>query len=163
MGKRFSRTADSDADVETVFAILSGEDWADHKAEHLGDGSLLVSREVHADGGVTLVLSRKLPDGVPGFLHRFLPADRRVITTDVWGPSVDGCRRGTWAAHIAGAPAKLGGTMRLEPVGAGNCHTIDGEVKVPVPIIGGKTESFIAEQIVRLAEAEAAVVRKILL
>jgi len=162
MGRRFSRSIDSEVDVETVFAVLTGEDWADVKATHLGDGSRTVRREVTPDGGVTLVMSRELPAGVPGFLHRFLPSDGRVITTDVWGPSEGGARWGTWTADIPGAPAKLGGTMRIEPTPGGNRHTIDGEVKVSIPLIGGKTESFIAEQIVRLADTEAEVVRKVL-
>jgi len=36
MGRRFSRSIDSGVDVETVFAVLTGEDWADVKATHLG-------------------------------------------------------------------------------------------------------------------------------
>jgi hypothetical protein len=162
VGKRFSHSVDSDVDVEALFAVLTGADWADRKAEHLGDGSRTVRREVAPNGGVTLVLSRELPAGVPGFLQRFLPSDRRVTTTDVWGPPQEGTRSGTWTAVLGGAPAKLGGTMRIEPTAAGNRHTIDGEVKVGVPVIGGKAESFIAEQIVRLADAEAELVRKVL-
>ncbi|MGB8650910.1 MAG: DUF2505 domain-containing protein [Mycobacteriales bacterium] len=162
MGTRFLRSVASEVDVETVFAVLSGEHWADQKARYLGDGSRLLRREVTPEGGVTLVMSRELPSGVPAFLQRFLPADRRVTTTDVWGPLQDGARRGTWKAEIAGAPAKLSGTMRIDPTPEGNQHTIEGEVKVSVPLIGGKTESFIAEQVVRLADAEAEVVRKIL-
>jgi hypothetical protein len=162
MGRRFSRSIDSDVEVETVFAVLTGEDWAAQKAAHLGDDSRAVRREVATDGGVTLVMSRRLPAGIPGYLQRFLPPDQRVTTTDVWGPSEGGARRGTWTAEIAGAPARLGGTMRIEPTDQGNRHTIDGEVKVGVPLIGGKAEALIAEQIVRLADAEAALVRSVL-
>jgi hypothetical protein len=162
VGKRFSSTFDSDASVEELYAVLTGPEWAATKAAHLNDDSTVVRRDVAAGEAVTLVVSRRLPDGVPGFLQRFLPSDRRVTTSDTWGPAEGGERRATWKAEIAGAPARMGGTMRIEPLPTGSRYTIDGEVKVPVPIVGGKAESFIAEQVVRLAEAEAAVVEKVL-
>ena len=162
MGKRFARVVDSAVDVETVYGVLSGEQWAAQRAEHLHDDSQLISRTDTAGGGVTLVISRALPDGIPGFLQKFLPANPRATTTDVWGPSVDGVRRATWSAEISGAPASLRGTMTIEPTATGNRHTIDGEVRVPVPLLGGKAEAFIAEQIGRLADAEAGVVATVL-
>jgi hypothetical protein len=153
------------ADVETVFAALSGEGWAKRKAEVLGDGSKVVRREQKPDGGVVLVVSRELPEGVPGFLEKFLPRDGRAQQTDDWGPAgPDGVRRGTWQAEIPGAPAQVGGTMRLEPgpdtdVGASTTYTIEGEVKVRVPVIGGRAEKFLAGMVVRLTEKEAQVLQ----
>lgn len=161
--KPFRRVVESDADVETVFGVLSGEKWAAQRAAALGDDSRLESRTETAGGGVTLVISRALPAGVPGFLQKFLPADPRAITTDVWGPAVDGVRRATWTAAITGTPASLKGTMTIEPLpGGGNRHTISGEVRVSVPLVGGKAESYIAEKVAHLADLEAGVVRDVL-
>ncbi|MGZ6825551.1 MAG: DUF2505 family protein, partial [Mycobacteriales bacterium] len=61
-----------------------------------------------------------------------------------------------------GAPATLRGTMTIEPTPTGNRHTIEGEVKVPVPLVGGKAESYIAEKVGHLADLEAGVVRDVL-
>lgn len=162
MARRFSRVVESDADVETVFGVLAGREWAAQRAEHLHDDSRLLSYDERPDGGVTLVISRALPSGIPGFLQKFLPADPRATTTDVWGPSVDGVRRATWTAEITGAPATLRGTMTIEPTATGNRHTIEGEVKVPVPLVGGKAEAYIAEKVGQLADLEAGVVRAVL-
>ncbi|MCU1594990.1 MAG: hypothetical protein JWO12_2382 [Frankiales bacterium] len=161
--RSFRRVVETDATVEEVFGVLSGAEWAAQRAEHLGDDSKLVSREVGDDGSVELVISRALPAGVPGFLQRFLPSEPRALTKDFWGPLVDGVRRATWSADIAGAPASLTGTMTIEPLPTGgNRHTIEGACRVNVPLIGGKAESFIAEQCGRLADAEAEVVRTVL-
>lgn len=162
VGKRFSRSADSEVDVETVYRVLSGPDWAAQRRAALGDDSELVSRVETADGGVTLAISRAVPAGGPGFLHKLLPSNPRVTTTDIWGPSVDGVRRATWSAVLSGTPASLRGTMTIEPTPTGNRYTIDGEVHVGLPLIGGKAESFIADQLVHLAAAEARVVRQVL-
>lgn len=149
----------SGGDVETVFAILSSERWAQVRADALHDESRLESRTEKPDGGVTLTVSRALPDGIPGFLDRFLPASGRVVQTDDWGPPGGGTRSGTWHVDIPGAPVRLGGVMRLEPTGEGSRYVIDGEAQVKVPVIGGKAESFIASQVVRLMAKEGDVLR----
>lgn len=153
---------DSSGDVETAFAVLSGQGWAQLKDDALHDGSRVVRHEQAADGAVTLVVSRELPAGVPGFLERFLPKDGRVTQTDVWGPAAGGRRTGTWTVQIPGAPARLGGTMRLEPLPTGSRYVVDGTVEVKVPLIGGKAEGFIAGLVEKLAVKEADVLRSAL-
>lgn len=162
MTARLSEAYEIGCDVEAVFAALSGDGWAAAKAAALSDGSRTVRRDVGADGSVELVVSRELPEGVPGFLTRFLPADGRAVQTDSWGPDVGGARRGTWRADIPGAPAKVGGAMRLEPTAAGCRYVIEGEVRVGVPLIGGKAESFLADMIRKLTAKEAGVLRGML-
>ena len=52
--------------------------------------------------------------------------------------------------------------QRIEPRGDGNRHTITSTVKVSVPLVGGKAESFIAQALLGLVEAEVEVVAKVL-
>ena len=155
MSKPLRSMVETPGSVEQVVAVLTAETWADRKAQALHDGSRVVSRTERPDGGVELVLSRELPKGGPGFLDRFLPKDGRVVQTDDWGPAVEGVRRGVWTVEIPGTPAKLGGTLLLEPTSTGSRYTIAGEVRVPVPLIGGKAESFIAEMVMKLSAREA--------
>ena len=155
MSTSVSSTFESAADVGTVFGILTSREWVATKAERFRDGSLLKEHDQRPDGGVELAVSRELPGGVPGFLERFLPKDGRVVETFSWQPPADdGTRRGTWKADIPGAPARLGGTMRLEPTASGSRYTIEGDVKVSVPLIGGRAETFIAEMVKKLAAKE---------
>ena len=154
MSTPVSSTFESRGDVDTVFGILTSPQWPERKAESLHDGSRVVQREERPDGGLLLAVSRELPGGVPGFLERFLPQDGRVLQTDEWGPAEAGTRRGTWRVEIPGAPAKLGGTMRLEQLASGSRYTIEGEVKVSVPLIGGRAERFIADMVAKLAAKE---------
>lgn len=149
-----TRVYDCPGEVETVFAALSGQGWARRKAEVLHDDSTTVRRDVAVDGGVTLAMSRALPEGTPGFLQRFLPSDGRVVQTDTWGPDQAGVRRGTWRADLPGAPIEITGTMQLEPTPSGTRYRIEGAVKVKVPLIGGKAERFVAELIGKLTDTE---------
>jgi hypothetical protein len=159
VSKRVHSDQENGGDVETAFRVLSDESWAERKDRALRDGSRVVRREQTPDGGVTLVVSRELPAGVPGFLERFLPKDGRVTQTDVWGPADGDVRRGTWKVEIPGAPARLGGTMRLEPTASGSRFVVDGEVEVKVPLIGGRAEGFIAGMVEKLAAKEADILR----
>lgn len=163
MSKDFRHSHLLPSDVETAFAAIASEGWAAAKAERLRDGSTVKRFERGADGSVVLQISRDLPDGVPGFLERFLPADGKAGQTDSWSPdSGDGTRRGTWRADIPGAPAEVSGTMRLEPSGSGCAYVVEGTVKVRIPLVGGKAESFIADMTGKLTTKEAEVLRDLL-
>ena len=159
MSKSVRSSQEIGADVERVHGVLSGPAWAETKAAALHDGSRVVERLEGADGGVRLVVSRELPAGGPGFLERFLPRDGRVVQTDDWGPPQDGQRHGTWQVVIPGVPATLGGTMRLEPTATGSRYVVDGTVAVPIPLVGGKAEAFIAEMVQKLSAREAELLR----
>ena len=141
--------------VDAVFATLSSAEWVAMRAERFRDASRVERREERPGGGVLIAVSRELPGGVPGFLERFLPDDGRVLEIFDWAAAADdGSRAGTWQADIPGAPARLGGTMRLEPTAAGSRYTIEGDVTVSVPLIGGRAERFIADMVQRLAAKE---------
>lgn len=160
MSKDFRHSYPLPSSVEAAFAVIASEGWAAAKAEHLKDGSTVKRFEQGADGSVVLQISRDLPDGVPGFLERFLPADGKAGQTDSWAADTgDGTRRGTWKADIPGAPAEVSGTMRLEPQGTGCAYVVEGTVKVKIPLVGGKAESFIADMTGKLTAKEAEVLR----
>ncbi len=149
--------------VEQAFAAISGEGWAVAKAAGLGDDSKLVSRTEDGEGTVTMVVSRALPSGVPGFLARFLPKDGRVVQTDTWAAlSPDGVRHGTWTLDIPGSPGDVRGTVRLEPAPGGCRQVNEGLAKVNIPLVGGKAESFIAEMAEKVMAKEADVLRGML-
>lgn len=152
-------THESPGSVEQVFGLLTSEAWPARKAEVLGDGSQVVERNERPDGGVLLVQSRVLPQGGPSFLAKFLPQDGRVVQTDDWGPETGGVRRGTWKVVVPGAPAQLGGALLLEPTAGGSRYVISGEAKVPIPLLGGKAEKFIAEMVEKLSAKEAELMR----
>jgi hypothetical protein len=161
MSKKIDVSYEIPADVESVYAAITGEKWADHKAAEFDDDARTESRTVGAGDAVTLVMSRGLPPGIPGFLEKFLPKGGRATQTEAWGASDGGARKGTWQGEIPGAPAKVGGTMSLSPSTKGTTYRIQGEVKVSIPIVGGKAESFVAEMVEKLTASEAALLTKL--
>ena len=159
MAGKISVKYDLPVDVETAYAAISGEGWAPAKAKALKDDSKVVSRDVGEGGAVTLIVSRNLPDGIPGFLTKFLPADGKVTQTDTWGAASGGVRSGSWVADTPGSPAKVSGTMRLEPAGSGCRYVVEGTAKVSIPLIGGKAEGIVVGMTEKLTAKEADVLR----
>lgn len=159
MSQRLSTSVEVPADVETVHAALTGPQWPQALDARLHDGSRLLEQGPTQDGGVRLVVSRQLPDGVPGPLVRFLPEDGRVTQTDVWGPAEDGVRRGTFDVSFAGSPGEISGEMVLEPVPGGTRWTVTGTVRVKVPLVGGKAEGFLAPLVEKLVRKQGEVLR----
>jgi hypothetical protein len=146
--------------VADVVELLTSERWVALKAARFGDGSQVVRREPTPGGGLLLAVARELPDGAPGFLTALLPRHGRVVQTDEWAPDDgSGTRTGTWRVELAGAPARLGGTLRVEPDGSGSAYVVAGETKVSVPLVGGKAESFIADMVARLGRSEGELLR----
>lgn len=147
------------APVEAVHAVLTSAAWPQALAAALRDGSRLHARTPQADGGVVLVVERDLPEGGPSFLRRLLPAGSSVVQTDSWAG--DG-RTGTWGVVLGGTPARLGGAMRLDPHAGGCRWVVEGELHVPVPLLGGRAESYLAPLLGRLVERQAEVLRDLL-
>ena len=159
MSRSLSQAVDLPADVERTWAVLTSSAWPTTLDARLEDGSRLLSSEVTPDGGALLVTSRRLPDGIPSFLLRFAPRDGRVTQTDRWGPARDGVRRGTWEVTFPGSPGEVRGETWIEPDGDGCRWVVSGHVKVGIPVVGGRAESFLAPVVEKLVARQGDVLR----
>lgn len=131
-----------DVEPAAVFAMFCDEKFLLGKYEALGYPEYEVLEVEATERGARIKTRRHAPANVPGFAKRLFGETTEMVQTDVWGPEQDGKREGTWTIDVPGKPVKAGGTIRLEPSGAGSVVSIDGELKASVPLIGGKIESW---------------------
>ncbi|MCW2777206.1 MAG: hypothetical protein JWN17_931 [Frankiales bacterium] len=162
MSKPVHVVVDVPTDVEATWAALTGPGWAPANDARFDDGSTLVSREELPDGGLRVVQRRRLPAGIPSFLLKFAPKDGAVTQTDVWGPEVDGVRSGTWDVAFAGSPGEIRGATRVEAAGTGSRWVVEGHVKVGIPLVGGRAESYLAPLVEKLVSKQGEVLRSLL-
>ena len=162
LSKHVRTVTELPCDVETAFAAMTSDDWTGRLNVALSADTQLVSRTPSPEGGVTIVLSRELPANLPGALTKLLPKDGRAEQTDVWASEQDGVRAGTWSVKSPGLPAEIGGTVRLEPSGAGCRQVVEGTVKVKIPVVGGKIEGYLAGITDEQAVREGAAARELL-
>jgi hypothetical protein len=136
----FSGDQTYDAAVDAVMALFTDPDVVRARYESAGDRDIEVL-ECGPDGeGFVIRTSRTVDFELPGFARKVLKPTNTMVQVDRWGPAgADGARDGDFAIEVKGAPVKAGGTMRLEPTGAGSCrHTLEGKIDVKVPLVGGK-------------------------
>ncbi|MCE3554003.1 DUF2505 domain-containing protein [Pseudonocardia sp. RS11V-5] len=91
---------------------------------------------------------------LPGVVKSFVGSRGITIERDEsWTRSGSGYD-GTVGVELPGMPAGAEGTMRLSPKGEGSELVVNVDVTVKVPIIGGKIEESVAQQIHHLLEME---------
>ncbi|WP_179953782.1 DUF2505 domain-containing protein [Lentzea guizhouensis] len=62
---------------------------------------------------------------------------------------------GTVEVTIGSVPGRLDGAFTITDNGSGSKLTLTGEVKVSIPLMGGKLEKMIAEQVAVLIDKES--------
>lgn len=143
------------APIEVVFAMLGDAAFLDDR--FVATGALtheVIECGERPDGAFAIVTRRTVHTEIPGFARRVLPANNSMTQTEVWG--ADGAERhtGTWKVDADGVPVSTGGTTYLEATADGTVHHIEGRIKVPVPLIGGRIEKFVFENAKLTLDAE---------
>ena len=143
------------ADADTVFAMLTDEQYVTRKATAMGALEHDVSVTALEGGGARIRLERTLPAMVPDFVRPLVGETIRVVQTEDWGPvRPDGGRTGRMTATISAAPVSLSGELTLEPNDGSSVHRIEAEVRARVPFVGSKIEKAIGEVILLAARKE---------
>ncbi len=137
------------APIERVLAMLRDREATIAKYEGMGhrDVDLL---ECGEDGPVLRIRSSRVVDvDLPGFAKKVLKPTNTMLQTDEWRAAGDGSWTGTFNVEVHGAPIRLTGTMRLAPDGASCTHEVTIDVKVGVPLVGGRIADWAGKNDVR--------------
>lgn len=123
--------------------MLSDPAWR----ERVGAAQGVVSSTVTVtpeDSGCRIVVDQVQDTaGLPAIAKKIAGETTRAVVTEAWtSPSA-----GTIEIVAPGKPTKAIGTVSLLPDGSGTRHVIELEVTVKVPIVGGKLENLMADNI----------------
>jgi hypothetical protein len=135
---------------ERIRAVLTDPDYLRDKLRAVGGPRAeLVSWE--QDGrGITVVLRQAVPDdALPSFIRAALPGGLTIRRTETWISS-----GGSVHAVVDGAPGTITGVMRLAPDPTGCVLSAQLTAEVGLPLIGGKVEKVIIDNIGTLMDAE---------
>ena len=120
------------------------------------------SVDVTDDGDTTTVVIRQSQamDGAPAAARKVVGSSVDIVQREVWRDDEDAVTA-EFAMEIPGKPGHLRGGITLVDRGGGTCDEVfSGEVKVSVPLIGGKLEGFIADILARALRREGRVGEK---
>jgi hypothetical protein len=119
-----------------------------------GKGAELLEHRAEGDG-VRYRLRQGLDkELLPALVQTLVPGDLVIERAETLRPDPAGGYRGDVDVRVPGTPVTAGGAMRLTDAAAGSEFAVRANVRVSVPFIGGKLESMIAEQVVKLLAAE---------
>jgi hypothetical protein len=91
---------------------------------------------------------------LPGAVRSILNGDLVVEREERW-QSGDTYYAGTSRVSITGVPGDIQGRSRVAGAEPGTLLVVSAQVKVSIPLVGGKLEKVVAEQVGKLLAAEA--------
>lgn len=143
--------------AEKVFATMTDEDYLRARLRELGGpGSDLIEYEASPESARYRLRQGLSERDLPPIVGKVVGGDLHIERTETLRRGGEGNYDGDVDVRIGGVPASAGGTMRLTDDGAGSLFEVHADVSVNVPLIGGKIEEIVAEQVRRLLEAETA-------
>jgi hypothetical protein len=156
MPRSFDMAAEYHGIVEQIHRAFGDERyWLERLEQSGADKATLDSMASDPDGGIDVITTQTLhADRLPGVVSQFHHGDLRFVREEVWTPVRDGLATAVVKGSIPGAPATLSGTAVLSPVGTGSRLEFKATVEVRIPLVGGKVENFIGNQLVGLLTAE---------
>ena len=162
MPRSFDMSTDYGVTVEEVLRAFSDEEyWLARLADSGADDTTLDSMQLGGpsgtDGSIDVITTQVLrSDRLPGLITQFHRGDLRIRREEKWEPVTNGSATATITGSILDAPASLTGTAVLEPVAetGGARMKLRATVEVRIPLVGGKLENFIGNQLVELLIAE---------
>lgn len=155
MATRFSHTAHIDAPVEAVFTSYGDEAyWRDRIAAAGSPRDSLDEFDVSGDE-ITVTVTQHIPESdIPDAARKVLKGQLVIVRKSVYS-GFDGERfTGSARAEAAGGLGLIDGGAETLGREGGAVESVSGQVKVSVPLLGGKLEKMVVGHLDRLFEAE---------
>jgi hypothetical protein len=141
-----------DAALADVFAMLSDTAFRQASADAMGVLSADVTITPRGEGLHVVIDQVQPTEGVPGFARKFAGATTRAVQTEEW----DSPSGGSIKIETPGKPTSISGTLRLTEAGGRTTEVLDVQVKVKVPLVGGKLESLMGDLVTQGMDKEHA-------
>lgn len=138
------------ATPEQVYAMLSTPAFREEVCERQRYPKRTVTI-TPGDPGMDVRVDQYRPaTEVPSFARKLVGDEINILQEEQWSSSTDAALSVT----IPGKPGSMTGTITLREQDGGTVETVAVEVKVNIPLIGGKLEDFIGGMLLRALKAE---------
>jgi len=145
MAKRITHQLTYEAPIETVRAMLLDPGFRESVAAQ----QRAIRSTVEVEGTTVHLETVQPASGIPSFAKKFVGDEIVIDQRETWkGDTAD--------VHVTipGKPGDMKGTARLTTDGTTTTETVDLEVKVSIPLVGGKIEGLIGDLLVKALKAE---------
>lgn len=140
---KFRHELTYDAPPEEVFAMLADPAFREKVCAAQGVVSAEVRLTPTASGFDLDVEQVQNTAGLPSIAKKIAGDTTEVVVRERWADRTGG----TVEIVAPGKPTTTSGTVALAATGGGTTETVELEIKVKVPLIGGKLEGLMADNI----------------
>lgn len=140
---RFRRELAYEADPDEVFAMLADPGFREKVARAQEVVSVDVRLTTSGDGFSLVSDQVQNTRDLPAIAKKIAGETTRAVITEEWSTPTSGAISIT----APGKPTSAVGTIALAPAAGGTTETVDLDVKVKVPLVGGKLEQLMADTI----------------
>jgi Protein of unknown function (DUF2505) len=156
MSRQIDYRSTSPHSADALYATMVDPDYLRARLEQIGGpGADLLEHAADGKGAHYRMRHGLDAEDLPSVVRRILPGDLMIERSERWTRQDGGRYLGDVKVTIPGAPASAAGGMRLRDLPDGGSElNIRADVTVSVPIIGGKIEGIVGEQVQRLLTAE---------
>lgn len=155
MPSRLEHRANFPAPVETVYSILVDEVFLTERLNDIGGkGAALLEHSRSEDQAAFRLRQGVDANRLPGPVRSILNGDLVVEREERWRSGSAGYEAAS-RVTIAGMPAEIKSRSRLVSRSDSAELLITAEIRVSIPLIGGKIEKVVSEQVGKLLSAEA--------
>ena len=139
-----------DASPTEVFEMLADPAFREAACAAQDVISAAVHLEREGNGFALTIDQEQRTDDLPSFARTFAGDSTRAIQREEWEDSTGGTLR----IEAPGKPSEVKGTITLRPEGSGTVEIVELELRIKVPLIGGKLEKLLAEKVTAGMDAE---------
>ncbi|GAA4697411.1 DUF2505 domain-containing protein [Nocardioides conyzicola] len=150
MSTRLTHTMTYAAALADVSAMLDDAAYRDQVIA--AQGSISGTFEIETDGEITTaVVDQVMPaTGLPSFATRFVGSEINIVQREEWSSA----EHADLHVSIPGKPGQMVGSIDLVEDGGSTTETVDVEITVNIPLVGGKIEKLIADMLRKALRAE---------
>ncbi len=145
MAKKFTNTDPYDATLDQLWAMISNQDYWQAKYEAMGHSDITFAEFSASDDAISVKVTRSVPADLPGFAKKIVGETNVVTQTEKWTRAGDKATA-TEEILVKNVPGGTTGTMEIVPAGAGSEWSADFDIKVSIPMVGGKLEGVMQNE-----------------
>lgn len=154
MSKRLRHELTYDAPLAAVAAMLADPAFREEVCERqhvLRQTVTVTPAGAGPSAGKEVVIDQvQAADGIPSFARKFVGDEINIVQKEIWTDA----ERGDVYVTIPGKPGDMKGTVRLDESDGRTIETMSLEIKVGIPLIGGKIESLVADLLLKALRTE---------
>jgi len=150
MSKRLRHDLTYDATMVDVYAMLADPAFREEVCQEQRVLRSIVSVDAD-DAGMEVTIDQvQAAKGIPSFAKKFVGDEINIVQQETWTSATEG----RITVTIPGKPGEMKGSSRLTEAGGVTTHTVDLDIKVSIPLVGGKIEGLISDLLLKALKVE---------